>query len=60
MHTQHQYNHKNPQLEIAMQWLVEAHTEMMRVLTQITVSTNNCLPQDDHGGKPTKVDVEMT
>jgi hypothetical protein len=30
------------------------------VLTQIVASTNNSLPQEDHGGKPTKVDVEMT
>jgi hypothetical protein len=30
------------------------------MLTQIVASTNNSLPQDDNGGKPTKVDVEMT
>jgi hypothetical protein len=28
--------------------------------SQIVASTNNSLPQDDHGEKPTKVDVEMT
>jgi hypothetical protein len=60
MHPQHQYNHNNPQLEIAIQQLVEAHTGIMWVLTQIVASTNNSLPQEDHGGKPTKVDVEMT
>jgi hypothetical protein len=34
MHPQRQHNHNNPQLEIAMQRMVEVHTEMMRVLTQ--------------------------
>jgi hypothetical protein len=90
MHTQPQDNLNKPQLEIAMQQLVKAHTGMMRMMiqnivsrdskelppgvqqvlddhsrivqmmSQIVASTNNSLPQDDHGGKPTKVDVEMT
>jgi hypothetical protein len=90
MQPQHQNNHNNPQLEIAIQQLVEAHTGMMRGLTQnvanrdskelppgmqqvlddhsqivqmmsqIVASTNNSLPQDDHDGKPAKVDVDMT
>jgi hypothetical protein len=80
MHTQPQGNHNNSQLDIVIQQLVEAHTEMMRVLTQNMVnrdsnkippgmqqvldnhtriiqmmsqnlaSTNNSLPQNDHGG----------
>jgi hypothetical protein len=90
MHPQHQNNHNNPQLEIAMQQMVEVHTEMMRVLTQdmvnrgsknlppgmqqvlddhllivqmmsqILASTNNSLPQSDHGGKEPRDDVEVT
>jgi hypothetical protein len=90
MHPQRQNNHNNPQLEIAMQQLVEAHTGMMRVMTQnmvnhdskelppgvqqvlndhsrivqmmsqMVASTYNGLPQDEHGGKPTPVDAEMT
>jgi hypothetical protein len=82
-------NHNNTQMEIAMQRMIEVHTEMMRVLTQdmvnrdsneiplgmqqvlddhtrivqmmsqIMTSTNNCLPQNDHGGKGTRGDVEM-
>jgi hypothetical protein len=90
MHPQRQNNHNNPQLEIAMQKMVEVHTEMMQVLTQDTVnrgsknippgmqqvlddysrivqmmsqivaSTNNTLPQSDHGGKEPRYDVEMT
>jgi hypothetical protein len=90
MHLQCQNNHNNPQLEIAMQRMVEVHTEMMRVLTQdmvnhgskdippgmqqvmddhsrivqmmslIVASTNNSLPQNDHGGKEPRGDVEMT
>jgi hypothetical protein len=38
MHPQRQNNHKNPQLEITMQWIVEVHTEMMRVMTQNMVN----------------------
>jgi hypothetical protein len=38
MHPQRQNNHNNPQLEIAMQQMVEVHTEMMRVLTQDMVN----------------------
>jgi hypothetical protein len=30
------------------------------MMSQIVASTNNSLPQEDHGGKTTKVDVEMT
>jgi hypothetical protein len=33
MHPQRQNNHNNPQLEIAMQRMVEVHTEMMQVMT---------------------------
>jgi hypothetical protein len=38
MHPQHQNNHNNPQMEIAMQRMVEVHTKMMRVLTQDMVN----------------------
>jgi hypothetical protein len=90
MHPQRLNNHNNPDLEIAMQRIVEVHTEMMRVLTQnmvnrdskelppgmqqvlddhtrivrmmsqIVASTNNSLPQNDHGGKEPRGDAEMT
>jgi hypothetical protein len=90
MQPQHPNKRNNPQLEMAMQQLVEAHTGMVRMLTQIMInrdskelplgiqqvlddhsrivqmtsqlvaSTNNSLPQDEHGGKPIKVDAEMT
>jgi hypothetical protein len=89
MHHQRQNNHNNPQMEIAMQWMVELHTEMMQVMTQdmvnrdskeippgmqqvldnhsriipmmsqILASTNNSLPQNDHGGKEPRGDAEM-
>jgi hypothetical protein len=38
MHPQHHNNHDNPQMEIAMQRMVEVHTEMMRVMTQDMVN----------------------
>jgi hypothetical protein len=89
MHSQCQNNRNHPQLEIAMQWMVEVHTKMMRVLTQdmvnrgsqnippgmqqvlddhsrivqmmsqIVASTNNSLPQNHHGGKESRDDTEM-
>jgi hypothetical protein len=89
MQPQHMYNRNNTQLEIAMRQLVEAHTEITRIMTQnmanhdgrelplgvqqvldnhsrivqmmsqIMSSTNNSLPQDEHGEKPTKVDTEI-
>jgi hypothetical protein len=34
MQPQHTNNRNNPQLEMAMQQLVEAHTEIMRLMTQ--------------------------
>jgi hypothetical protein len=36
------------------------YSRIVQMLTQIVASTKNSLPQDDHGGKPTKVDVDMT
>jgi hypothetical protein len=41
MHPQHQNNHNNPQMEIAMQRMVGVHTEMMRVITQDMVNRDN-------------------
>jgi hypothetical protein len=41
MHTQPQANPNNPQLEIAMQQLVEAHMGMMRMLTQNVVNRDS-------------------
>jgi hypothetical protein len=41
MHPQRQNNHNNTQIEIAMQRMVEVHTEMMRVLTQGMVNCDS-------------------
>jgi hypothetical protein len=41
MHPQRHNNHNNPQMEIAMQQMVEVHTEMMQVLTQDLVNRDN-------------------
>jgi cellular nucleic acid-binding protein len=89
MHPQRQNNHNNTPLEIAMQQLVEAHTGIMRVMTQnmanreykelppgvqqilndhsrivlmmsqMVASNHNSLPQEEHGGKRTQVNAEM-
>jgi hypothetical protein len=41
MPPQRQNNHYNTQREIAMQRMVEVHTEMMRVLTQNMVNRDS-------------------
>jgi hypothetical protein len=41
MHPQCQNNNNNPQLEIAMQRMVEVQTEMMRVLTQDMINRDS-------------------
>jgi hypothetical protein len=41
MHPQRQNNNNNSQLEIAMQRMVEVHTEMMRVMTQDMVNRDS-------------------
>jgi hypothetical protein len=41
MHPQRQNNHANPQLEIAMQRMIEVHTVIMRVMTQDMVNRDS-------------------
>jgi hypothetical protein len=41
MHPQHQNNHNNPQMEIAMQRMVEVHTEIIQVLTQNLINRDS-------------------
>jgi division protein CdvB (Snf7/Vps24/ESCRT-III family) len=41
MHPQRQNNHDNPQMEIAMQLMVEVHTEMMQVMTKYMVNCDS-------------------
>jgi hypothetical protein len=41
MLSQRQNIHNHPQLEIAIQWMVEVHTEMTRILTQNMVNRDS-------------------
>jgi hypothetical protein len=41
MHPQCQNNHNTTQIEIAIQRMVEAHSEMMRVMTQDMVNRDS-------------------
>jgi hypothetical protein len=41
MQPQRQNNHNNPQMELAMQRMVEVHTEMMQVMTQYMVNCDS-------------------
>jgi hypothetical protein len=60
MMTQNMVNRDSKELPPGVQQVLDDHSRIVQMMSQIVASTNNSLPQDDHGGKPTKVDVEMT
>jgi hypothetical protein len=43
-----------------MHKVLDDHTRIVQMMSQIVASTNNSLQQNDHGGKTTRDDVEMT
>jgi hypothetical protein len=43
-----------------MQQLQEDHSRIVQMMSQIMASTNNNLPQNDHGGKEPRDDTGMT
>jgi hypothetical protein len=42
-----------------MQQVLDDHSPIVQMMSQILASTNNSLPQHDHGGKTTRGDVEI-
>jgi hypothetical protein len=43
-----------------MQQLLDGHSQIVRMRSQIMASSNNNLPQNDHGSKEPRDDVEIT
>jgi hypothetical protein len=59
MMTQNMTNHDSKELPLRVQQVLDDHSRIVQMMSQIVASTNNSLPQDEHGEKPTKVDTEM-
>jgi hypothetical protein len=53
-------NRDSKELPPGMQQVLDDHTRIVRMMSQIVASTNNSLPQNDHGGKESRDDTEMT
>jgi hypothetical protein len=53
-------NCDNKELHPRMQQVLDDHSRIVQIMTQIMASTNNNLPQNDHGGKETRDDAMMT
>jgi hypothetical protein len=58
--TQNVVNHDSKELPPGVQQVLDDHSRIVQMMSQIVASTNNSLPQNDHGGKTTRGDVDMT
>jgi hypothetical protein len=58
--TQDMVNHDSKELPPGMQQVLDDHSRIVQMMSQILASTNNSQPQNDHGGKEPRGDVEMT
>jgi hypothetical protein len=53
-------NRDNKELPPGMQQVLDDHSRIVQMMSQIMDSTNNSLPQNDHSGKEPRDDVERT
>jgi hypothetical protein len=53
-------NHDSKELPPGMQQVLDDHSRIVQMMSQIMASTNNSLPQNDHGGKEPRDDAVMT
>jgi hypothetical protein len=60
MLTQNMVNRDSKELPPRVQQVLDDHLQIVQMMSQIVSSTNNSLLQNDHGGKTTRGDVEMT
>jgi hypothetical protein len=58
--TQNMVNRDSNELPPGVQQVLDDHSRIVQMMSQIVASTNNSLPQNDHGGKEPRGDVEMT
>jgi hypothetical protein len=52
-------NRDSKELPIGVQQVLDNHSQIVQMVSQMVSSTNNHLPQDENGEKPTKVDTEI-
>jgi hypothetical protein len=60
MLTQNMVNRDSKELPPGVQQVLDDHSRIVQMMSQIMTSTNNSLPPNDHGGKTTRGDVETT
>jgi hypothetical protein len=58
--TQNVVNRDSKELPPGVQQVLNDHSRIVQMMSQIVASSNNSLPQNDHGGKTTRGDVDMT
>jgi hypothetical protein len=58
--TQDMVNCDSKELPPGMQQVLDNHSRIVQMMSQIMTSTSNSLPQKDHGGKEPRGDAEMT
>jgi hypothetical protein len=58
--TQNMVKHSNKDIPPGMQQVLNDHSRIVWMMSQILTNTNNSLPQNGHGGKTTRGDIEMT
>jgi hypothetical protein len=58
--TQNMVNRDNNELPPGMQQVLNDHSRIVQMMSQIMASTNNSLPQNDHGGKESRGDAKIT
>jgi hypothetical protein len=58
--TKDMVNHDSKELPPGMQQVLDDHSRIVQMMYQILASTNNNLPQNDHGSKEPRGDAEIT
>jgi hypothetical protein len=58
--TQNMVNRDSKELPPGMQQVLDDHSRIVQMMSQIVARTNNSLPQNDHSGKELRDDTEMT
>jgi hypothetical protein len=53
--TQNMVNCGNKDIPPGMQQVLNDHSRIVQMMSQIVANTNNSLPQNDHGAKTTRV-----
>jgi hypothetical protein len=58
--TQNMVNRDSKELPPGVQQVLDDHLQIVQMMSQIVASANNSLPQNNHSGKTTRGDVEIT